>query len=212
MPLLSHQSVARDAQLGIWQIEEPDSFFLDRLGLSASEHEQLAGIKGFRRTEWLAGRYLLHVMSGRQMRGAVLKDEFGKPRLQGSEYDISISHSHGLAAVFAAPKPCGIDIQFLVEKIGRIAHKFMRPEELEALSETHRLEHQHVYWGAKEALYKAYGRRQLDFCRHLIIGAFDYQEEGGIISGRIEKEDYLAQHEIHYRLAEGYMLVWSVEV
>lgn len=211
MPIILHQHIEPEGELGAWHIEEPERWFLDRLGLAPAERRQLEQIKGRRRLEWLAVRQLVHEMSGREQRGAFLKDEYGKPHLEGSAYHISISHSHELAAAIAAPFPVGIDIQFLVSGIGRLAHRYMRAEELASLAPSSRIEHLHVYWGAKEALYKAYGRRSLDFRAHIHISPFIYEPEGGNCLGRVVKEDHDSFFRIRYFKMKAYMLVYAVE-
>lgn len=211
MPLLLHEYLEPEGELGLWRIQEPESWFRLHLHLHPAEEAQLAQIKGRRRVEWLAGRWLLHHMSGRSLRGACVKDEFGKPHLEGSLYDISMSHSHELAAVIASPRAVGVDIQFLVEKIGRIAHKFMRPVEMACLHPECRLEHLHVFWGAKECLYKAHGRRQLDFRRHIHIDPFVYVAEGGEVAGHIRRGEEALSYRLFYRLEGEYMLVYGWE-
>jgi len=211
MPLLSHESIAPIGELGIWEITETEDFFIDKLDLFPTEKEYIATLKGRRKLEWLAGRYLLHYMSGRAIRGACIKDEFGKPYLEDSPYQISISHSRELASVIAAPFSIGIDIQKLVGKIERIAHKFMRDNEMESLVDGTRLEHLHVYWGAKEALYKAYGRRELDFKKHIHIEPFAYDLESGFCSGQVLKGDFKARYQIWYERRGDFILVWAIE-
>jgi phosphopantetheinyl transferase len=211
MSLILHRQLPPKGELGIWTIEEPESFFLEKIELFPEEKRQIQAMKGRRRLEWLAARYLLHYMSGREVRGACLIDEFGKPHLEKSSFQISLSHSHERVAVLAAPGAVGIDIQVLVEKIGRIAYKFMREEELESLQMETKLEHLHVYWGAKEALYKAYGRRELDFREHLLIEPFAYDPAGGKTSGTIRKEDFTQAFEVHYERLDDYMLTWVLE-
>ena len=212
MGLLLHRHLIPEGELGIWKIEEDEAFFFDRLDLFPQEMAQIDEMKGHRRLEWLAGRYLLHYMSGRELRGACLKDEYGKPYLENSEYQISISHSHELVAILAAPMAVGVDIQFIVEKIWRIAPKFMRPEESESLSPATSLEHLHVYWGAKESLYKAYGRREIDFREHLHISPFEFSPDGGKTTGWIRKNQQAMELEVSYEMREGgYVLVWALE-
>ena len=211
MSLLLHRKLPPEGELGIWTIEESESFFLEKIVLFPEEKLQIQAMKGHRRLEWLAARYLLHYMSGRKVRGACLIDKFGKPYLENSSFQISLSHSHERVAVLAAPGAVGIDIQFLVDKIGRIAHKFMREEELESLQRETQLEHLHVYWGAKEALYKAYGRRELGFREHLIIEPFSYDPAGGQTSGAIRKEGFVQAFEVHYERLDDYILTWAVE-
>ncbi len=212
MPLLTHESIDPVGELGTWHITEPESFFIEKLALLPAEKDYIATLKGRRKLEWLAGRYLLHYMSGRAVRGACIKDEHGKPYLIDSPYQISISHSREMASVIAAPFSVGIDIQKLVAKIERIAHKFMRPCELDSLHPATRLEHLHVYWGAKEALYKAYGRRELDFIKHIRIEPFAYDLNQGFCSGKIQKGDFRAYYQIWYERRADFILVWAREV
>ncbi len=212
MPLYNQKILANQAEIGLWKIEEEEVFFLEQLLLTKEEERYIAEIKGHRRLEWLASRLLLHKMTGREKRGACIKDENGKPFLVDSLYDISISHSREFAAVIAAPQSVGIDIQKIVTKIERIAHKYMRDEEMESLKPETRLEHLHVYWGAKEALYKAYGRRQLDFKQHIFINPFDYDVTNGSFSGYTKKGDEYMTFDLKYEIvAEDYVLVYGTE-
>ena len=214
MGLFLHEPINPAGEIGIWEITESEKFFLEEVDLYPEERAQFDLIKGRKRIEWLAARYLVHYMSGREKQGrmAFTKDEFGKPHLNGSKFQISISHSHEMAAAIAAPASLGlgIDIQYLIAKISRIAKKFTRPEERAIIKPDTELEHLHVYWGAKEALYKAYGRRRLDFCKHLLVEPFEYQREGGVCRGQVIKEDYNQFFDLQYRLIDQYMLVYTV--
>ena len=116
MALFLHKKIEPQGEIGIWEITENETFFTNQVILFPEEQEQLGKIKGRKRQEWLATRFLVHYMSGRDQRLPFIKDEFGKPHLQGSDFQISISHSHGMAAAIAAPYAVGIDIQFLIEK------------------------------------------------------------------------------------------------
>jgi len=212
LPLLSHQFLFRQGEYAIWTIEESEDFFREQLQLNPTELEQVNRIKGEgRRLEWLASRYLIHLMSGREKRGSLLKDEFGKPHLENSSFHISISHSNKKAAAIAAPFSVGIDLQKIVGKIERIAHKYMRTVEMESLKETTRLEHLHVYWGAKEALYKAYGRKKLDFRTHILIEPFGYDLEKGRAKGVVQKDDFFQSFDLYYELLEDFVLVYALK-
>lgn len=212
MPIIRHDQLAPKGELGIWEISEPEAWFLDKLLLYPHELRQLSTIKGRRRTEWLAARQLVHEMSGRTTRGAFIKDEHGKPYLDKSDWEISISHSNGLAAAVASPLRCGIDIQFTVPKITRLSHKFLRPEEKECISTPNELDHIHFFWGAKEALYKAYGRKKLEFIDHIHVSPFDYLAPQGQTQGKVVKDGEVISFDIFYeRSPDGFMLVWGVE-
>jgi len=210
MPLIFHKYIKPEGELGIWKIQEDASFFADKLDLSEKETSHINTIKGNLKIEWLASRYLLHKMSGRERRGRLVKDEYGKPTLEHSEYHISLSHSNQLAAVAAGPEIVGVDIQKIVEKMERIAPKFMNENEFASLGKSPLLQI-HVYWGAKECLYKSYGKKRLDFKKHIIIDSFEMQREYGIISGRVVKGDFDQTYEIVYQKIDDYLLVYSIE-
>lgn len=210
MPLLLHEHLEPPGELGLWNIEEEEEWFLHQLLLSPLELRQLSKMKGRRRLEWLAVRQLVHEMSGRKKRGAFVKDEFGKPHLENSDYYISISHSETIAAAIAGPVPVGIDVQKIVPKITRIAHKFLRTEEREIISKHNLIEHMHLYWGAKEALYKAYGRRELDFLQHIIIEPFALTAAEGVMKGRVQKGAFLAHYDLYFRTIKDFVLVYAL--
>ena len=212
MPIISHYNIKPEGELGLWEITEPQSYFLRRLKPKGAELEQLEQITGkSRRLEWMAVRWLLHKMSGRRKRAICLKDEHGKPHLVDSPWEISFSHSKRLVTVIAAPAIVGIDIQNITPSIERIAHKFMRTEETKSLKPKTRLEHLHVYWGAKEALYKAYGRRQLDFREHIFIHPFKYDMTLGECQGYVLKDDVEMHFNLFYKKMDQHMLVYAME-
>lgn len=213
MPLSLQQKFPnKPGEFAIWNIEESEEFFRIQMELAPIEEEQVNRIKGEgRRLEWLASRYLIHLMSGRKKRGIILKDEFGKPHLEDSDFHIAISHSNGKAAAIAAPYLVGIDLQKLVGKIERIAHKYMREKEMESLKSATRLEHLHIYWGAKEALYKAYGRKELDFRQHLFVTPFDYDLSIGKATGKVKKGSFDVSFDLFYQLIDDFMLVYALE-
>jgi phosphopantetheinyl transferase len=212
VPLIFQRNLKSEGELALWKIQEEEAFFLERLDLFPREQLILEGLKGHRRLEWLSSRWLLHLMSGRRVRAACLKDEFGKPYLENSFFEISISHSREFVVVMAGPHPVGIDIQKLVGKIDSIAHKFLREEEAASLNGQDRLEHLHVYWGAKEALYKAYGRRQLDFREHIHIEPFEFNLRVGSCTGWVQKEDFHETFELRYEQIGEYILVYGIQV
>lgn len=212
MPLSLHQMVAPAGEIGIWDIEEPEKWFLGRLLLSPEEQKQFHKLKGRRRTEWLAARQLVHEMSGRFKRAAFTKDEFGKPSIRESDFHISISHSQQKAAAIASPHAVGIDIQHWVPRIERLAPRFLSPEELESLAEgpEERLFQIHVLWSGKEALYKAYGKKALDFCRHLSIKPLPPGVRFGQVHGQISKGAHLQDFRVVFWEQGAYVVAYAI--
>ncbi len=207
MPIIYHKFLPDEAELGLWRIEESEEWFRERLQLHPEETQQLNKIKGRRRIEWLAVRQLLHVMSQREERAPIFKDDSGKPHIIDTQHHISISHSRKLAAATAGLTPVGVDIQRFVEKIELLAPRVFSGGEMVRLSETYRLEHMHVLWGAKECLYKAYGRRQLDFSAHIFIPPFAFHPAGGEMEGLVQKGGVRQVYAIDYEIFGDYFLV-----
>ncbi len=215
MPL-NFQTQINKGELCTWQIGEPENWFRERLQLVPAEAAELEQIKGKRRLEWLACRWLTHhilcdlKLSNDYHRIPVLKDEFGKPHLKETPFDVSFSHSHGRVAVLLQPVACGVDIQFFVPKIQRIAHKFLSVREAESLDTANLLEHLHFYWSAKEAVYKAWGRKALEFREHIIVEPFKYGEAGST-PVQVVKDGERNSYQVEMLRQGDYFLAWCRE-
>ncbi len=75
-------------------------------------------------------------------------------------------------------QPLGVDIESLRPQIEKIKSKFCRPEELEfAITPVQSL----LIWSAKEAMYKAYGKKEIDFREQMRVHAFTgFSENQGL--------------------------------
>ncbi len=211
MPLLDYYKldIIPDAWLGIWQNMEPVTFFEEKLNLYPAEVEEVKGLKDRKRQEWFCSRYILHLLSEREVRGACLKDEYGKPYLENSDYHISMSHSHELTAVIASKAVVGVDIQYKVEKITRIVGRVLSDSELEDLQKIYSLDAIHVYWGAKEAMYKIYGRKEVDFRKELMVDTFEIRNGRVRTTGRIIKNGVEIECKICAEVLTDYVLVYA---
>ncbi|WP_420459530.1 4'-phosphopantetheinyl transferase family protein [Neolewinella sp.] len=206
MPLLFHDSLLPPGEWGLWSITESEDWLRGQCKLFPREEDQLLYIKGEeRRREFLAARQLLHVMSGRRERAELVKDEDGKPHLPDSKFFVSISHTVGYSAAVAHPQPCGIDVQRIVPRIVKLAPKFVGAGERKQLTEKEELEQLHLIWAAKEAMYKAYGRRQLDFKRNLFV------ELGETATGRLRRGAVGMDFELAYKIYPTFVLVAAVQ-
>jgi phosphopantetheinyl transferase len=199
-----------NSTIGIWDITELEKDFCNRLSLTTEQKDYIQNIKGFRRLQWLAGRVLLQEMLGYAPDWAY--DDCGKPHLRDSSYNISISHSMKRVAVMLSSTSCGIDIQHMVPRILSLKHKFCHPSELDLLNSREEIDQLHVVWGAKESLYKAYGRRQLDFVQNMQIDLGDYTKDNGQLKADIRKQNYSAVFTVHYAKENEFMLVWAEQI
>lgn len=126
-----------------------------------------------------------------------------KPYLKGRTEHISISHSHDkLAVIVNRQEPTGIDIELIRDKIRNIQHKFLSDKELlEANNEVDKLL---TYWAAKEALYKVYGLKEVEFRSHLMVEWSGEKE----LRGQIVLKDFVKTYRLAVETIESYKLVY----
>jgi 4'-phosphopantetheinyl transferase len=105
---------------------------------------------------------------------------------------------------------CGIDIQQYTNTVSRISSRFLTASDM-ANAEKHSnpIAYMHVLWGAKECLYKAYGKRKIGFREHIFIRFLDWENNKG--SGEIIYEDIHLSYDIQFRLLPETAWVFCVE-
>lgn len=164
--------------------------------------EEVNDIRNFKnenfRRQKMAGRVLLNTLLGEA--GRIEYDQHGKPHLKSHAFDISFSHAKDKVAVMLSKKTAGIDIQDITPRIRKIVHKYMNQPELNSLREETYDTHATLYWCAKEALYKAYGERQLIFTDNIIVEPFSFVPGCGVFNGSMvinnSKKDFVLKYEI----------------
>lgn len=152
-----------------------------------------------KRSEWLASRELLFRIANLPERVECRYDDFGKPFLLGIDQHISVSHSGPWASAMISDRPCGVDIQVYSHTVERISNRFLSGDESELTRQIQNRLHQlHFLWGAKECMYKAYGKKKLEFRQHIFIKSLDLANCRG--AGEIIFENIHLRYEIHFRL------------
>ncbi len=205
-------------RFGSWQITEDEAYFREDLPLTAEEEADLDRYKGIRRLEWLAGRWLLHKLTGSNIRLPLGKNAFAKPFfLHRPELHCSLSHSHGIVGAMLADSVCGCDLQILVDKMPRLAPKFLHTEEalfLQNFNIREQFDLMHVFWTAKESLYKAYGLKELDFRGHMRLQAFEWQNYYAETTAWIRKGDFQQNYQLYFEKTDlpdaSGAFVWTV--
>ena len=126
-----------------------------------------------------------------------------KPFLRGRKEHISISHSHDrLAIILNKTQPTGIDIELVRDKVLNIQGKFLSEKEM--LFARDNVDRLLTIWAAKEAMYKVYGEREVEFARHLQVENFSGPEiHGSITMDNFKKRFIMAAENL-----ENYKMVY----
>jgi phosphopantetheinyl transferase len=217
MPLFYQQDINATTRLGVWEITEGESFFLEKVPVSREiTHPQ-------KRLQHLAGRYLLQYLYPDFPYEMIKIADTRKPYLLGESYHFSISHCGKMAAAAVSTSlRVGADVEEASPKIERVLHKFLHPKELDWLKEQRMVasdlsasshsSNPHLLptllWSAKESVYKWYGSGQVDFSDHIQLKPFDFGPQG-IIPGNFCKSEpfpFLLQ----FRLFGNLCLSWVV--
>lgn len=180
MPLYTNKHINDHIDLLVWKIEEPVNWFLDRLHLDEEEQKKYTEFRtDMRRVHWLAYRHILKNIVGKGNNIRVRYDANNKPFIDLSDDHISVSHSGDYASVIISRRQAvGIDIEQVHPRLHKVAGKFLSAEETGVDIDTIPTEGLCLHWCAKEALYKLYGERELDFKKHMRILSPPEEMEG----------------------------------
>jgi phosphopantetheinyl transferase len=203
MPLIKIHRTSNLGAWALWYITETEEELITPL----QEMPESTILHSSKRLEWLAGRMLLNQLTaqlGYEYQGTI-KDEFGKPFLKNLPHHISLSHSFPyVAAQIDLHHEIGIDVEQPKSKLLTIAHRILAPAELTDAG-TNVVKHC-IYWCAKEAMYKVYGKKGLFFSDQLHIEPFTLENTGEIY-GKINAIDYSRHLTMSYLIQPDYVLV-----
>lgn len=101
-------------------------------------------------------------------------DQFGKPWLADPSIGFSLSHSRDFAAIVLSKKYApGVDIETTRPQLEKIVPRLLHPSEQAFLKESSdRQMALQFIWGAKEAVYKSWGKRGLNFSVDMVLEPF----------------------------------------
>lgn len=194
---------------GIWEITESMVELSAIVLPSDACPEEVKSEK--KKMEWLAGRALLLQMvqeSGLSYKG-IVKDEHGKPFLKDLAHQISLSNSYPFVAVQMHPnKPVGIDLEQPRQKLFVVMRRVLT--DLEWQDGANNLRKLCIYWCAKEAMYKIYGKRNLIFTEQILVKPFA-MGENGTVEGTIKSESGDTRVWLNYEFQNGFVLVTTNE-
>lgn len=193
---------------GVWKIDETLDELLELLPNKLLYKEELLHFTSpHRQREWLSVRVLLHALLGAKQ---ISYYPSGKPYLADYSASISISHTRGYVAVILGElgREVGIDIEQYGERIHKVAHKYMRADEIASPYQGIDTWSLLLHWSAKEVLFKCLNESEVDFREHLRVLPFHIAERGVM-----EAEEYRTSRQqkftIHYLLSSDFVLTWQ---
>lgn len=195
-----------DYRLGIWKIEEDEARLLELSRLTVAPQH----LHSMRRQEHLAVRAMAAKMAVPPTNIAYMPS--GKPYLVGTDLSISISHTKGFVGVLLSNhQHIGLDLEHQSERVKKIRHKFMHPDEeaqlkiiCNPINETVGLL---LHWCAKESLFKSVPEEGVDFAQELRISNLGTLNESGRFKGCFMRTG--EQFEIDYVVEPDFVLTCS---
>ena len=164
MPIFETKWIDEKVPVFIWKTEE-SNLDPDVLSLGPRQREQ-----------W-HGRQLLDYAAsilGLSM-SKLTKDAFGKPYFADTSWEFSLTHTKSfIAVVFHPDQPVGIDLERPQPKIEKVLPRICTPQEIEWAAKDPIKSC--FLWSAKEAMYKLYGKRSVNFNENLEV-ASEHQGE-----------------------------------
>lgn len=204
MPIVYQQDINPHTKLGLWHITEDELFFKESVLL----HREIANPK--KRLQHLAGRHLLKILFPDFPLQAIKIAETRKPFIDSDPFHFSISHCGAYAAAIVSKKQkVGIDVELPVEKIQRIAEKFLSEEEKLLLNKNDGIKPLTAVWSVKEAFFKWYGKGEVNFKNDMQIRKLEIANNEVFANLQFNKD--VNQELCAYgRVVEGNFLIWVV--
>jgi len=203
MPIYQKNNISELSIVAVWKITESEEELLSTLITKGFNEKDIYQTKNKQRLkQWLATRLLLNEFF-KDVK--IIYNDLGKPNLDNG-WNISISHSNDFVAIILNKNhACGIDIEKVTPKIERIKHKFLNSSDLKTIIS---LEHLILYWGAKEALYKYYGKKEVLFIENLFINNFNGSTD--IFNGEIKMPDFQKKIPMSWKKIEDFIMVYTL--
>jgi phosphopantetheinyl transferase len=210
MPFIT-EIQTRFGKAGIWELTESPqelSEYFQFTPLEKSEFEKINAPK--RQIEYLATRLLLQKLLGRKTKISYQPD--GRPVLEESQFNVSISHSANLVVVLLSDIACGVDAELKNRNIDKIAQRFLHPDEMGYIeSSDNRRFLQMLYWCAKEAIFKCSRQHGILFDQQIKIEAFDFEHEY-FFNGTLNSENTIENYSLQFMEFKNNIIVFCVEM
>lgn len=195
MALIDHWNCDSGSKLWLFQIPSISQIY-EETGKNCTQRELEAMVV----QEVIAKNYTNQQLS---------KDEFGKPYLVPKNTEINYSHTKEyLLWGEHSQHQIGVDIETLRPQLTKIKGKFCREDEFEYIPTENELPYLLAIWSAKESIYKAFGKKEVDFREHMQILPFELTSKGCLSANFMLNEPQ--QYEVHYRWEGSYFMSWTM--
>ena len=174
MPFLKEFIINEKTKIKLWKV------MLGELNPRKLNNEEIKLFKlkksNLLKEQFLAIRKILALENSDYI---ITYDLDGKPTLN-SEFKISISHSHEIAAlVISNNLKFGIDVQFKESKILNIKNKFLNKSEKSNIGDDPTVDILTMVWTSKESIYKAIGIKGISFSENIKIDKVTVKDKIG---------------------------------
>lgn len=208
MPIHKILTLNSTAKVLIWNIKESFEKLKEGINLTQRSQERLNTMKSdLHQKGFLSVRHLLKEVDYSD--ADLIYDNYGKPHLKDGKF-ISITHSFTFSAIIISDdKPVGIDIEKQRDKIVKIAPKFTPIETYKSIANHDALVRKlTIVWGAKESLYKIYGKKKLHFLNHIYIEDFSF--EANQTFGKILYKGIARDYKVYFLETQGFTCVYVI--
>ena len=214
MPLFYQHTINATTKLGIWQIDEGENFFLQKVSV------QQTITHPHKRLQHLAGRFLLQHLFPNFPYSEILIADTRKPYLPNEQYHFSISHcGNYAAAIVSSTHRVGIDIEIPTQKVERIAHKFIHENEKRFLVNGKQLTGSSspftddrlsftILWSAKETVFKWYSLGNVDFKENMQLSNIIQKQNDSLPLPFVFKKQEIIQLNIAAKIFNEIVLSW----
>ena len=175
MPFLKEFIINDKTKIKLWKVMIGE---LNTKELNSDEKNLLKLKKSnILREQFLATRKILALENSDYK---ITYDINGKPSLN-SKYNISISHSHEIAAIAISDNSnIGLDVQLKENKIFNIQNKFLNKSEKSNIGDDPTVDILTMVWTSKESIYKAIGLKGISFSENIKIDKVIEKDKTGI--------------------------------
>ena len=201
MPLFYQHNINDNTKLAVWHITENEYFFLEKVPLQTEVSHP------HKRLQHLAARYLLEILQPGFPFHLIEIADSKKPLLSNEEFHFSVSHCGDYAAAIVSENNLvGIDVELVTQKIKLVKERFLRGDEINLLPDP-TPELLTLFWSAKEAIYKWYGKGKVSFKNNMSLNKLSFENEQGFINAHFEKDER-TDLIVEFRFFENLCLAW----